>query len=705
MHRLQKHEFLRQNRKGAWGLGFRLPELCQVGSRSRVGLQCWCATYPPPSPRWSASQTRGLELAVAPIMSPMQKTKLLALSVLLCAPALHAQQDRPPNVVFIMSDELAYFELSHMGNPYIKTPRIDRMAAEGMRLTQAHAGAPVCAPLRCNLMTGKHAGHASVRANDGGTPLREGEATIASALGARGYATGGFGKWGCGGRDSTGVPEEHGFDVFFGYYDQVHAHSFYPPYLIRNSEEVPLEGNAGGRAGQTYSHYQIMEAGLDFIRENKERPFFCYLPITPPHGMYDIPAGDPAWKLYQGEAWIEDPAIKQDIKNYAAMVSMVDRDVGQVLDLLDELELTDNTIVFFTGDNGGWDRFRSKEHPRGFFMPNKDPRSDVEFRGGKGNLYQGGLLIPFLVRWPGKIEPGQESDLVFYQPDILPTLAELCGAPTPEDVDGLSILPTLLGSGPQVEHDFLYWEYGNQRAVRVENWKGVLDRKLDEWSLYNLDDDVGETTDVAQQHPEELARIVAISEREHEPARPGTYRDKARTRHERDRRAKWGEDGDPRKSTQKVNTIEAKHLIPAAQTKLVHCSSENSQNGKLAENAIDGDPRTVWHTSWSAGLDKYPHELVIDLGAEFEVRGFRYLARQDGGWNGTIATAEFFVASDIEKLGEEPVLKTTFSRVRTAQAADLAQPLRGRYVMLRALSEVGGNPWASAAEIGVIGVR
>ena len=202
-----------------------------------------------------------------------------------------------PNIVYIMSDELAYFELGHMGNPYIKTPRIDQMAREGIRFTHAYAGSPVCAPLRCNLMTGKHAGHASVRANDGGTPLRKGEATISSILKAEGYATGGFGKWGCGGRGSTGVPEAHGFDKFFGYDDQVHAHSFYPPYLVKNSKEVPLKGNIGGRKGETYSHYEIMREGLAFIRENKDKPFFCYFPITPPHGMFDIPADDPAWDL------------------------------------------------------------------------------------------------------------------------------------------------------------------------------------------------------------------------------------------------------------------------------------------------------------------------------------------------------------------------------------------------------------------------
>ncbi|MEM8955814.1 MAG: arylsulfatase [Verrucomicrobiota bacterium] len=454
------------------------------------------------------------------------------------------QASRLPNVVYIMSDELAYYELGHMGNPYIKTPNIDQFAAEGIRFTNALAGSPVCAPLRCNLMTGKHAGHASVRANDGGTPLREGEPTIASILKDIGYATGGYGKWGCGGRDSTGVPEDLGFDDFFGYYDQVHAHSFYPPYLVRNSEEVPLEGNIGGRKGGTYSHYPIMDAGLEFIRENKDQPFFAYFPITPPHGMYDIPADDPAWDLYEDEEWIKDPDLDQDVKNYAAMVSMVDYNLGQILDLLRELNLEENTIVFFTGDNGGQDRFKSEEHPRGFFGPNVDPKTGDEFRGGKGNLYEGGLRIPYLVRWPGKIKPGQVSDLIFYQPDVLPTIASLTGATAPDDVDGISIVPTLLGAEAsghaQEDRDMLYWEYGQQTAVRNGKWKAIRPKENAPWELYDLEKDISETTSVADAHPDVLAKMTAFAEASHTPVVAGTYSDPERTRHERDRWAKWG---------------------------------------------------------------------------------------------------------------------------------------------------------------------
>lgn len=479
------------------------------------------------------------KFAVLPFTN-FKKMRILNLILLLSLLINGLYAAKLPNIVYIMSDELAYYELSHMGNPYIKTPNIDRMAREGIRFTNALAGSSVCAPLRCTLMTGKHAGHASIRANDGGTPLRADEVTIAQALKDRGYATAGFGKWGCGGRDSTGVPENHGFDLFYGYYDQVHAHSFYPKYLLRNSKEMTLEGNFGNRTGTNYSHYKIMEEGLKFISRNKDRPFFVYFPITPPHGIYDIPADDPAWDRYAGEEWMKDPAIGEDTKNYAAMVSMVDNNVKQILDLLQELGLEEDTIVFFTGDNGGQDRFRSDAHPRGFYGPNVNPVTGVEFRGGKGNLYEGGLKIPYIVRWPGKIQAGQVSDLVFYHPDVFPTLAELAGAEVPDEVDGISFLPTLLG-GQQQQHDYLYWEYRDQVAVRMDQWKAVATTRKETttWELFNLDKDVSENMDLSAQHPDLLRKLQAFATQAHEEVRPGTF--STRERHERDREAKWGD--------------------------------------------------------------------------------------------------------------------------------------------------------------------
>lgn len=623
--------------------------------------------------------------------------------------ATQTESDRsnvdPPNIVFIMSDELAYFELSHMGNPYIRTPNIDRMAAEGIRFTQALAAAPVCAPLRGALMTGKHMGHASVRANGGGTPLRADEVTIASMLKQKNFATGGFGKWGAGGRDSTGVPEKHGFDVFFGYYDQVHAHSFFPPYLIRNSEEVKLEGNIGGRQGKTYSHYAIMDEALEFIKTNQQKPFFCYLPITPPHGMYDIPADDPAWKLYENDAWIKDPKISQDTKNYAAMVSMVDHNLQQVLDLLKEHELEQNTIVFFTGDNGGQDRFRSQQHPRGFFGPNVNPVNNVEFRGGKGNLYEGGLRIPFIVRWPGKITPGQTSDLLFNQVDILPTLAELTGTQAPKDVDGLSILPELIGQQQagreQEQHRFLYWEFGSQTAVRMKNWKAIQSKKNRPWELYDLEQDLSEAHDVAQQHPEIINQMKEFAQQSHEPVMEGTYTTKVR--HERDRQAKFGTSKrlPPSKKAGKMNRIKHPNLIAPENIKILKFSSENRPNDKMASYAFDGKSNTIWHTQFSNELKSHPHELILDLGKPMSIVGFRYLARQDGGWNGTFANTEFSI-SDTPDSFPSSQLNATFKKTNLVQSADLKTPVLGRFIKIKILSEVNQGPWASAAELGVI---
>ncbi len=244
-----------------------------------------------------------------------------------------------------------------MSGKLIQTPNLDRMAAEGIKFNHLFAGSTVCAPTRCCFLTGKHSGHTSVRSNGASNSMRADEQTIASILKPLGYATGGFGKWGCGGRDSTGVPEKHGFDLFFGYYDQIHAHTYYPPYLIRNSEEVTLEGNHG-TDGKTYSHYVIHEEAMKFIRDHAKEPFFAYLPYTPPHANFALPETDPAWAIYKGKPW------SQDERCYAAMVTMIDRHVGEILALLKELGIDDSTLVLFSGDNGGADFFPSKENAR-----------------------------------------------------------------------------------------------------------------------------------------------------------------------------------------------------------------------------------------------------------------------------------------------------------------------------------------------------
>lgn len=470
-----------------------------------------------------------------------------------------------PNVIYIMSDELGYYEPGFMGGRTIRTPNLDRMAAEGIRFNNLFAGSSVCAPTRCCFLTGKHSGHTSVRSNGGGTPLRAEEQTIASILKPLGYATGGFGKWGCGGRDSTGVPEKHGFDVFLGYYDQVHAHTYYPPYLIRNSEEQKLAGNNGGSSGQTYAHYVIHDAAMSFIREHAtaKRPFFAYLPYTPPHGNFDIPDDDPAWTLYKDQPWPE-PA-----RRYAAMVTMVDRQVGEILKLLKELGIDNNTLVMFSGDNGGNDYFTTPEHPRGIHSANKNPATGVEFRGKKGNLYEGGLRIPFIARWPGKIAPGRVTDHLSYFPDVLPTIAEITGAKPPADIDGLSLVPELLGEQAagrqQPKHEFLYWEISGWTAIRQDTWRAVKPARAENWELYDLSTDPSESKDVSLAHPDVLTRLVTLAEKAHEPVREGTFT--STDRHERDRRAKFGKHDEaeapkpPPKNLPKAKTTAKKKAI------------------------------------------------------------------------------------------------------------------------------------------------
>jgi len=432
-----------------------------------------------------------------------------------------AESVERPNVIYIMLDEWGYYEWSGMGHPILDTPNIDKLAAEGMRFTQLLAGGNVCAPTRSVLMTGLHLGHTSVRTNGGRAPLPAGEPTLASMLKEVGYATGGFGKWGLGAAGTTGVPEKHGFDIFFGYYDQRHAHTFYPAYLLRNSERVPLKGNTDHyHEGETFAHELIYQESVRFIRENAKagNPFFAYLPWTPPHGQWMMPKDDPAWLKYRDKQWdARNQRGTHDAQMYAAMVEMVDRQLGEILDLLQELDVDENTIIFMCGDNGGQPYFSNEAHPHGFLAPNLNPKTGVRFRGGKGNYYEGGLRIPFIVRWPGKIKAGSVSDHLGYFPDIMPTLAELAGAEARADTDGISIVPTLLGEGAQKQHDFLFWT----GAVRMKNWKAVRAKGKAPYELYDLDKDPSESNNVAEQHPDVLKKMLDYAEGAVTPALVG----------------------------------------------------------------------------------------------------------------------------------------------------------------------------------------
>ena len=439
--------------------------------------------------------------------------------------ALSAPAGHPPNIVFIMADDLGLRHLGCYGGDKIQTPNIDRLAAEGVRFTQTYAGCTVCAPSRSCLMTGLHGGHAPVRGNSGGIPLRDEDITIAEVLKTAGYVTGGYGKWGQGEIGTEGVPYSQGFDEFFGYYHQIHAHFYYPEYLWKNDLRWPLPGNqSGGRLpgdanGQRtqYAPDVILEQALNFIRTNQDRPFFCYISSIIPHVELCVPDQDLAPYLgkFPETPFVDPrPGYQGSVHpraTYAAMVSHLDRNVGEVLDLLKELGLEDNTVVFFTSDNGAQGGFGGIGADFFDFFKPMEP-----FRGTKGSMYEGGLRVPMVVRWPGKIRPGTVNDsLVWYFPDVLPTLAELAGAIVPAGLDGLSVLPTLAEGGAagakQPRHDFLYWELsdedGLRQAVRMGNWKAVRNAPKGPLELFDLQNDPGETTDLSSSNSEVLRRI------------------------------------------------------------------------------------------------------------------------------------------------------------------------------------------------------
>jgi arylsulfatase len=427
---------------------------------------------------------------------------------------------KKPNIIFILADDLGYAELGCYGQKKIRTPCLDRMAEQGIRFTQNYAGAPVCAPSRCCLMTGKHGGHAWIRDNrevqpEGQAPLPASEITLPELLRKQGYVTGAVGKWGLGPPASEGDPLNHGFDFFFGYNCQRHAHSHFPTYLWRNDKRIELKEN-DGKTGKQYSHDLLEAESLRWIRENKDRPFFLYVPFIIPHVAIQVP--DEALADYKGK-WDDPPydGKKGYLPHptpraaYAAMVTRLDRSVCRILDLLKELGLDEQTLVLFSSDNGpAADGGGGSDSA---FFESAGP-----FRGLKGSVYEGGMRVPLIARWPGTIKPGSVSDLPCYFPDVLPTLLTVAGASDVlKGIDGISYLPTLLGQPEkQAKHDYLFWEfagYGGQQAVRIGNWKGVrqgLHKGNTRIELYDLKNDPGEKRDVAAQHPEIVARIEKI---------------------------------------------------------------------------------------------------------------------------------------------------------------------------------------------------
>jgi arylsulfatase A-like enzyme len=411
------------------------------------------------------------------------------------------QADKKPNIVFILVDDAGIGDFSAYGCSYGTTPNIDRLAAEGMKFTHAYSGSAVCAPSRCVLMTGQHTGHVLRRANqskNGLLSLPAGQATVARLLHDAGYATGGFGKWGLGNPNTTGVAEKQGFDVFFGYYDQKHAHDYYTDYLVRNSTNVPYQ-QSGKHTWEDYSHTRIANETLKFIEENKDRPFFCYAAWTPPHDEWVIPDNAP----FSDKPWSEE------MRNYAAMVALVDKDVGRLMQKLKDLGIDDNTLVIFSSDNGANDEC-------------VEPlKSTGGLRGFKRMLYEGGIRAPFIARMPGKIAPGTTSDVLTTSVDFMPTAADLAGVPQPSGIDGISILPTLLGQKQAKQHDSLYFEIYEpyfQQSVRMGDWKGYRLGTKAPLELYDLKADPAEKQDIAAAHPDIVKKIEAIMLAEHTPS-------------------------------------------------------------------------------------------------------------------------------------------------------------------------------------------
>lgn len=431
-----------------------------------------------------------------------------------------ARAHRPPNIVFVMADDLGYGELGCYGQDKIRTPNIDRLAAEGMQFSDAYSGCSVCAPARSVLLTGMHMGHTSVRSNPGGVPILPEDVTVGEVLQDLGYATGCFGKWGLGDIGTEGVPWKQGFDEFVGYLHQAHAHYFYPLYLYDNEKRLPLEGNAGDGRG-TYSHDVIADRALRFIERNRDRPFFCYAPFTIPHAEYAVP-DDEILRQYSGRfEEVELPVNRnrpdrlirpeQPHATLAAMISRLDRDVGRILQLIADLDLDRDTIVFFTSDNGAaaarWTDYFS---------------SSGALRGAKGTFYEGGIRVPMLARWPGRIQAGTSSSHVWSFQDFLATAADLAGASSVNPTDGISITPTLLGEGRQEEHEHLYWELPRYladsgtfreevppQALRMGRWKGVRPAPDGPLELYDLTADLGETSDLAADRTDVAGRIEA----------------------------------------------------------------------------------------------------------------------------------------------------------------------------------------------------
>lgn len=463
---------------------------------------------------------------------------LLLLSA--CTSDTSGREDEPkdtarlPNIIYILADDLGYGDLGCYGQQRFSTPNIDQMAIDGMRFTQHYAGSTVCAPSRSALMSGQHTGHTFIRGNkemqpEGQYPLADSIYTLAEMLQHRGYVTGAFGKWGLGPPASEGDPNRQGFDEFYGYNCQRLAHNYYPYHLWSNQDKLIIPENAG-KDPEVYAPQRIQERTLDFIERYQDSTFFLYLPHVIPHAELAAPETymeqhrgryEPE-RSYQGvdsgENARRGPYGSQPESHaaFAAMIQVLDEHVGAIRQKLQELGLADNTIIIFTSDNG--------PHLEGGADPDYFD-SNGPLRGYKRDLYEGGIRVPMIAVWPGYITPGSQSDHISAFWDVWPTFAELTGADIPGYIDGLSLLPTLLGQAGQQQHEYLYWEFheqGGRQAIRRGDWKAVRQQVLlntePRMELYNLQADIGETEDLSAQYPEIVEELSRLMEQAHRPS-------------------------------------------------------------------------------------------------------------------------------------------------------------------------------------------
>lgn len=422
--------------------------------------------------------------------------------------AAQSPGEKPTNIILILADDMGTGDLGCYGQKLISTPNIDRMAAEGIRFSQAYAGGPVCTPSRSVLMTGLHNGHTPARDNipHYHTYLKDTDLTVAELLKTAGYRCGGVGKWSLGDPGTEGEATRQGFDMWMGYLNQDHAHYYYPEYLddsyrSENNHKLEIPGNSKQR--KYYSHDLLAERALQFIRDAHDVPFFLYAAFTLPH--FAAPDEDkdgftvPSTAPYTKMNWDEQA------KKYAAMLYMLDRDVGRIVALVDELGLGENTLIIFSSDNGGHE------------MVWKAFDTNGPFRGYKRDLTEGGIRVPFIARWPGTIPAGKTSGEVISFQDMMPTFAEIAGVREPENTDGISMINALLGKKQEIHHEYLYWDYGHCRdrydqAVRLGDWKGIRFGTGAKFALYDLSKDPGETNDLAEQFPEVAEKIRRIME-------------------------------------------------------------------------------------------------------------------------------------------------------------------------------------------------